>query len=134
MARSPRASPAARASNVESTPPENATATLSIPVRISRSLAYLASLTGDSSWRQPDQVLEPGVPLRDLGFGQPNQAVEREILDGEGGHDRAVDDGPAHGAGVGAIVGRQPAHEPTGERVPGPRRVEHALEGIGGDD
>src|SRR2546425_10208468 len=122
MARSPRASLAARASRVESTPPENATTTLSSSLSTPSSRSYFAWLIGPSD-RQPHQILELGEPLADLGRRQPDEPVEREVLDGEGGHDRTVHQRAPHRRAVHPVLRRQVAHETARERRSEERRV-----------
>src|SRR5215831_11694050 len=94
-ARSPTASLAARASSVESTPPEKATTTLSMSRSTSTRRSYLArvilSIVARVSSRvrlrlDPDQIVERRVALGDLGGRQPRQPPEREILDRERRH------------------------------------------------
>src|SRR6185436_210166 len=88
MARSPSASLAARASSAESTPPEKATTTPGISRRIASSRSYFA--VGMSVALQADQVLELLVAPVDVARVQPRQPVQREVLDRERGHHRAV--------------------------------------------
>src|SRR5205823_358724 len=132
-ARSPSASRAARASRVESTPPEKATTTLSSSRRSVSSRSYLSWAIA-STPLQAHQLLELAVAPVDLAGVQPGQAIEREVLDGERRHHRAVHHRPPHRRRVGAVAERQIAHEAAGERVTGPGRVEHRLQRVGRDD
>src|SRR6266849_10709212 len=135
-ARSPRASFAARARSVESTPPENATTTLSISrnnstrrsylTRVIRSIPPVASSAEPprlALWLDSDQLVERRVARGDIGGLESRQPLEREVLDRERRHHRAVDDRPPHRGRVDPVLGGEVAHEPARERVAGTRRI-----------
>src|SRR6266850_6146646 len=131
-ARSPSASFAARASSVESTPPENATTTLSSWYRTSTRRSYLARVMRSIPLLRldSDQVVERRVTLADLGGREPRQPLEREVLDRERCHHRAVDDRPSHRGGVDPVLRGEVTHEPARERVAGARRVVDRLQRV----
>src|SRR5206468_8365594 len=127
-ARSPSASCAARASSVESTPPENATTTLSKDFKISSRRSYFSIGALMLLALQPHELVERGVALLNFRRRQAGQAVQRKVLDRERRHDRAVDHRAAHGGAVELLLTGEVSHEPAGERVAGARRIVHGFE------
>src|SRR5437764_684197 len=77
--------------------------------------------------------LEVAEALVDLFVREAADALGAELLDVEGGHHRAVDDGAAQRPLVDVLVAGEVAHEAAGEGVARARRVEDGLQGVGRD-
>src|SRR5687767_1563269 len=121
---SPSASLAARARNVESTPPENATTTRSIDLRVSTSRSYLEVASGIGLRLQSDEVVERPIPRLHLGGREPREPVQGEVFDGERGHDRAIHHRAPHDVAADVALPCEITHEAAGERVASTGRIE----------
>src|SRR5947209_4091432 len=77
--------------------------------------------------------LEVAEALVDLFVREPADALGAELLDVEGGHHRAEDDGAAQRPLVYVLVAGEVAHEAAGEGVARARRVEDRLQRVGRD-
>src|SRR5512135_2239051 len=83
-----------------------------------------------SKSRQLAELPEPGLD-QVLVHGQ--EPADAEILDGERGHDAAVNRGPADVTGRKAPRLVEIAEKPAGEAIPRPGRVDDVLAGVGQD-
>src|SRR5512135_860497 len=73
------------------------------------------------------QVLERAHPGAHVGIGHLVEPLNAERLDGETPHGGAVYHGAAQRHRRGVVDAREVGHDPTGERVPRSRRIEHLL-------
>src|SRR5262245_56755624 len=104
--------------------------TRSIGRMMSTSRPYLAVSVASMSALEAHHGLERVVAPLDLAVAEALEPLEREVLDGERGHHRAEDHRLPHRRGVGEPTLGEVAEEAPGEGVPGPRRVEDALERV----
>src|ERR1044071_9974061 len=92
----------------------------------SRLLSAGGALEGD--FLEVGHALEVAEALVDLFVGEAADAVGADLLEVEGGHDRAEDDGAPERVVVNRLVARKVAHEAAGEGVARAGRVEDRFE------
>src|SRR5674476_453105 len=93
--------------------------------------------SGSRAARSPDDFLLEGDELAklldargEILFRDLEEAVYGEALDGKGAHRASAHHCPAHRTLAQVSRSREVAEEAAGERVPGARGIEHALERI----